>query len=110
MCKGNSTTPKGATAYGEADNAMVRLAADQRRVVLLQDGEIRAHRAFDASAIRYQAGLDDLQATLGAEQSWRAVRSQLAAAQVQALRRSVQTYKTLGGGWPSQSSKRARPS
>ena len=98
------------TAYGEADNAMVRLAADQRRVVLLQDGEIRAHRAFDASTIRYQAGLDDLQATLGAEQSWRAVRSQLAAAQVQALRRSVQTYKTLGGGWPSQSSKRARPS
>jgi histidine ammonia-lyase len=32
------------TAYGEAENAMVQLAADQRRVALLTDGEARARR------------------------------------------------------------------
>ena len=55
--------------------------------------------------IRYAAGLDDLQTALGAEQSWRAVRSQLTSAQVQGLRRAVQTYKALGGGWPASSLK-----
>lgn len=90
-------------AYGEADSALVRLDADHRRVALLTDGEARARRAYEASRTRYAAGLDDLQTTLGAEQSWRSVRSQLTAAQVQALRRAVQTYKALGGGWPASS-------
>ncbi len=87
------------TAYGEADNALVRLAADHRRVALLTDGEVRAKRASEAARTRYALGLDDLQTALGAEQSWRSVRSQLTGAQVQALRRAVQTYKALGGGW-----------
>ncbi|MBP7648574.1 MAG: TolC family protein [Phenylobacterium sp.] len=89
------------TAYGEADSALTRLDADRRRVGLLSDGEGRAARAFGASRIRYAAGLDDLTTALGAEQSWRATRSALTSAQVQALRRAVQTYKALGGGWPA---------
>ncbi|OYU71449.1 MAG: transporter [Alphaproteobacteria bacterium PA2] len=88
------------SAYGDADNALVRLDADARRIALLTDGEARAHRAADAGRIRYKAGLDDLQSALGAEASWRAVRTQLTSAQVQGLRRAVQTYKALGGGWP----------
>lgn len=91
------------TAYGEADSALVRLASDRRRVELLSQGEIRAARAFEAARTRYASGLDDLQSALGAEQSWRAVRSQKTAAEVQALRRAVQTYKALGGGWPAAS-------
>lgn len=99
------------TAFGEAENALVRLAADRRGVALLQDGEARARRAFEASRTGYEAGLTDLQTVLGAEQSWRATRSQLAAAQVQGLRRAVQTYKALGGGWPAgpvQTAEKAR--
>jgi outer membrane protein TolC len=88
------------SAYGDADNALVRLDADARRIALLTDGEARARRAADAGRIRYSAGLDDLQSALGAEASWRAVRTQLTSAQVQGLRRAVQTYKALGGGWP----------
>lgn len=88
------------SAYGDADNALVRLDADARRIALLTDGEARARRAADAGRIRYRAGLDDLQTALGAEASWRAVRTQLTSAQVQGLRRAVQTYKALGGGWP----------
>lgn len=89
------------TAYGEADSALTRLDADRRRVGLLVDGEVRAARAYEASRIRYAAGIDDLTAALGAEQSWRSTRSALTSAQVQALRRAVQTYKALGGGWPA---------
>ncbi|HEX7761957.1 MAG TPA: efflux transporter outer membrane subunit [Caulobacteraceae bacterium] len=87
------------TAFGEAESALVRLSADQRRVALLKDGETRSHRAYDAARTRYAQGLDDLQTALGAEQSWRTTKSALTAEQVQALRRAVQTYKALGGGW-----------
>ncbi|HEX2801920.1 MAG TPA: TolC family protein, partial [Phenylobacterium sp.] len=71
-------------------------------VALLTDGEARARRGYQASRIGYDRGLSDLQTALAAEQSWRTTRSQLTAAQVQALRRSVQAYKALGGGWPAE--------
>ena len=96
------------TAFQESEAALVNLDADRRRVTLLTDGEVRAARAYKASATGYARGLIDLSTTLSAERSWRAVRAQLTAAQVQALRRSVQAYKALGGGWASQSYAKAR--
>lgn len=90
------------TAFGEAENSLVQLEADRRRIELLRDGAARAARAYEASRRGYQAGLIDLTTTLQAEQAWRAVRTQYTAAQVQGLRRAVQTYKALGGGWPAQ--------
>lgn len=90
------------TAFQEAEAALVNLDADRRRVALLTAGEVRAARAYQAARTGYARGLTDLSSTLSAEQSWRAVRAQLASAQVQALRRSVQAYKALGGGWPAQ--------
>jgi outer membrane protein TolC len=89
------------TAFADSESALVQLDADKRRVALLTEGEMRAQRGYRANQIGYQRGLIDLQTTLSAEQSWRATRSQLTAAQVQALRRTVQAYKSLGGGWPS---------
>jgi outer membrane protein TolC len=90
------------TAFSESESALIQLDADKRRVALLTDGEARAARGYNSTRIGYQRGLTDLQTTLGAEQSWRATRSQLTAAQVQALRRTVQAYKALGGGWPAE--------
>ena len=90
------------TAFSESEGALVRLEADRRRVVLLTEGEARAARGYRASKIGYDRGLTDLQTALGAEQSWRTTRSELTAAQVQALRRTVQAYKALGGGWPAE--------
>jgi NodT family efflux transporter outer membrane factor (OMF) lipoprotein len=90
------------TAFQESESALVNLDADRRRVALLTDGEARAHRAYDAARTGYAHGLTDLSTTLQAEQSWRAIRAQLTAAQVQALRRSVQAMKAIGGGWPAQ--------
>lgn len=90
------------TAFSESESALVSLDADKRRVAILTDGEARAQRAYKASRLGYDRGLTDLQTTLSVEQSWRATRTQLTAAQVQALRRSVQAYKALGGGWQAQ--------
>jgi multidrug efflux system outer membrane protein len=87
------------TAYGEAENAMLQLAADQRRITLLTAGEARAQRAYEANRKGYGLGLIDLTTTLQAEQSWRTSRSALTGARTDALLRAVQTYKALGGGW-----------
>jgi NodT family efflux transporter outer membrane factor (OMF) lipoprotein len=88
------------TAFGDSESALVQLDADKRRVAILTDGEVRAQRAYRANQIGYERGLVDLQTTLSAEQNWRQIRAQLTAAEVQALRRTVQAYKSLGGGWP----------
>lgn len=90
------------TAFQEAEAALVTLDADRRRVVLLREGEARSRRAYQAARIGYDRGLTDLTSTLSAEQAWRGVRTQFTAAQVQALRRSVQAMKAIGGGWPAQ--------
>jgi outer membrane protein TolC len=86
-------------AYGDAENALVELASDEIRIKMLTDGEARARRAYEASRIRYGAGIDDLTTVLSAEQAWRSDRAALSAERVQALRRAVQTYKAIGGGW-----------
>ncbi|KQY98870.1 transporter [Caulobacter sp. Root1455] len=87
------------TAYGEAENAMLQLAADQRRVALLTAGVARAERAYQANRKGYGLGLIDLTTTLQAEQSWRLSRAVLTSARTDALLHAVQTYKALGGGW-----------
>ncbi|MGA2951493.1 MAG: TolC family protein [Caulobacteraceae bacterium] len=89
------------TAYGEAENALVTLAAAERAAGVLDDGETRAHRAYNDADRLYRMGLDDITATLSAEQSWRTTRSALTSARVTALRQAVATYKALGGGWAS---------
>jgi outer membrane protein, multidrug efflux system len=96
------------TAFQEAESALVQLDADQRRVALLTDGEARARRAYNAARLGYERGLTDLNTLVQTEQQWRAVRAQLTGAQVQALRRTVQAYKALGGGWPAQAYASAR--
>jgi len=87
------------TAYGEADSALVALTNDRNRVTLLDAGEQDARAAYDAAVKRYDLGIDGLTELLSAEQAWREARSAAVAGRVQALRRSVQTFKALGGGW-----------
>lgn len=87
------------TAYGEADTALLQLNADRNRVVLLDAGEVQARVAYDSNKRLYDAGLNDLTTLLQTEQAWRGARSAATSARTQALRRSVQTFKALGGGW-----------
>ena len=90
------------TAFADSEGTLVRLDADRKRVVLFVDGEARAARAYKANKLGYDRGLTDLQTAISAEQNWRQIRAQLTAAQVQGLRRTVQAYKALGGGWPAE--------
>ena len=87
------------TAFGEAENALVDLAAGKRAAAVLAEGEERAHVASEAAKTRYAMGLDDLTTALSAEQAWRTTHSALTSERVQALRRAVAAYKALGGGW-----------
>ncbi|RZJ89307.1 MAG: TolC family protein, partial [Brevundimonas sp.] len=86
-------------AYGETENLLVQYGADKAGVDLLAVGETEARLSFEAARLRYDRGLDDLTSLLSAEQSWRGARTALTSARTQALRRSVQTFKALGGGW-----------
>ncbi|HLZ81938.1 MAG TPA: efflux transporter outer membrane subunit [Caulobacteraceae bacterium] len=87
------------TAYGEAENALVALSSDEARVALLTAGEAEARIAYKAARANYAAGVGDLTSALSAERTWRTARTALTGARVQALRRSVQAFKALGGGW-----------
>lgn len=87
------------TAFGEAQNALTDLSAGEQATALLTQSELHAHRAYEASRRRYGEGLDDLTATLTAEQTWRRIRLALTTERVDTLRRAVRTYKALGGGW-----------
>jgi NodT family efflux transporter outer membrane factor (OMF) lipoprotein len=96
------------TAYGEAENALINLAAGKRAAAILADGEARAHRASEAAKTRYAMGLDDLTTALSAEHAWRSIHAALTTERVQALRRAVTTYKALGGGWAHETLAAAR--
>ncbi|HEX4179902.1 MAG TPA: TolC family protein [Caulobacteraceae bacterium] len=98
------------TAYGEAESALVELQSDERRVVILTAGERQGRSAYDAARTRYGLGMDDLTSVLTAERTWRTARTALTGAQVQALRRSVQAFKALGGGWIPPGTRPARSS
>ena len=87
------------TAYSEAENALVALSADEAQIGLLTTGEVEARSAYQGARASYAAGVDDLTSALAAERTWRAARTALTGARVQALRRSVQAFKALGGGW-----------
>ena len=90
-----------AACLAELGHQVVGVDRDHGRVALLQDGALRAERAYEAARRGYGAGLTDLETALGAEQAWRATRSQYTAAQVLGQRRAVQAFKALGGGWPA---------
>ncbi len=90
-------------AFSEADQALVRLEADRKRVAFLAAGERRARVSYDAATTLFARGLNDLQVLLDAERTWRSSRQALAAARVDALRRAVASFRALGGGWTSTS-------
>jgi NodT family efflux transporter outer membrane factor (OMF) lipoprotein len=87
------------TAFSEVDQSMTRLQADRQRVAILSVGETRARKAFEAARQRYTLGFANLQELLDGERTWRATRSSLNAAKLDALQRSVQVFQALGGGW-----------
>lgn len=86
-------------AYAESDQLIARLSGDRRRVAALTHGEARGRAAYNAAVRQYGLGLVDLTTLLDVESRWRSARQAAAAARLDALSRSVQLFKALGGGW-----------
>jgi len=87
------------TAFSEADQALVQLDAGRSRVALLTASEQSAAEAYAGARERFGRGLEDLTTTLDAERTWRAARLALSSARIDALRRTVTSFRALGGGW-----------
>ena len=86
-------------AYGEAENALTAVQADQTRTVALASAETEARYAYDAADRGFKAGLTDITALLDAERAWLAARGSLTAARAQSSQDTVAAFKALGGGW-----------
>jgi NodT family efflux transporter outer membrane factor (OMF) lipoprotein len=97
------------TAYGDAERTLTTVAADARRVRLLEEATRRSRFAFDAANTGYGLGLSDLTSLIQAEQSWRQTRATYTAAQISALVDTVAAFKALGGGWDADGSEKKTP-
>jgi NodT family efflux transporter outer membrane factor (OMF) lipoprotein len=87
------------TAYGEAASVLAQLDADERQVAVLADAEAQARATRDTVLAGYGAGVEDQRSAVEAQEAWSSASAALAQARTQALRRSVQAFKALGGGW-----------
>lgn len=88
-------------AFVEVGRVAVELAADRRRVVMLDAAVADARADFDGVRERYRRGLVDLIAVREAEASAITRRGEAVAARASLARRTVQLAKALGGGWAS---------
>lgn len=87
------------TAYGEAENALTNVAADQQQVEQLARATLAAQTAFDAARKGYAAGLTDLTTLLQVERVWLQDRSAANGARAALLTDTVAAIRALGGGW-----------
>jgi NodT family efflux transporter outer membrane factor (OMF) lipoprotein len=97
------------TAYAESENALVLLDSDRKRAQILRDAEARAEAAYQKKRKGYVLGVNDLQAALIAETTWRNLHIQRTAAEVTLMQRSVQLFKAIGGGWTPQTPAASAP-
>ena len=92
------------TAYGEAENALTNVAADQQQVEQLTRATKNARTAFDAARKGYAAGLTDLTTLLQVERVWLQDRAAANSARAALLTDTVAAIRALGGGWRAASS------
>jgi outer membrane protein TolC len=97
------------TAYVETENALVLLDSDRRRVEILRAAEARAESGYRKKRQGYLLGVDDLTTALVAETTWRQLRIQRTAAEVNLMQRSVQLFRALGGGWSPEAPAASAP-
>lgn len=87
------------TAFGEADAVLSRLAAETRMTEKLALSETAASASVSALEAALGSGMIDPQILRDARRQWLEVQDDAARARVKQLRRTVQAYKALGGGW-----------
>ena len=87
------------SALRDVEDALVRVASEQRRNETLKGGAKDADDAVKSVGARYATGLVDLTAVLDAQQAALNQRDQLAQSEGMLRRDIVSLYKALGGGW-----------
>lgn len=87
------------TAVEEVDSALDAFAAQQSRILALNEAVLAAQRAVEIATARYNRGLTDYLNVVDAEQQFYAIEQQDVSAQVVAGEQFVQLYRSLGGGW-----------
>jgi NodT family efflux transporter outer membrane factor (OMF) lipoprotein len=92
------------TAFGEAENALTNVAANQLRSEQLGRATQQARIAFDAARKGYAAGLTDLTTLLQVERVWLQDRSAFNTSRAALLSDTVTAIRALGGGWNPRSS------
>ncbi len=91
------------TAYGEADSVLARLVLDHRQLDGVAANERDARAYYQTMRRGEAAGVLDPDAAIAARRQWQSADIDLVRARVQVLRRSVQAFKALGGGWDAAS-------
>lgn len=87
------------SAYGEADGVLARLAADAEQFRIISESEIQAEQAWRMMEQGLERGLVDPETARNAYRQLRSAREDMILARLQWLRRTVQAFKALGGGW-----------
>lgn len=87
------------TAFGEAENALVRLQAARARMRQLERAEERSRTAYDIATRGYRAGLTDLTTLLQTQRSWLQALTARNQGRLALLTGTVTTVRALGGGW-----------
>ncbi|GGC00984.1 transporter [Novosphingobium endophyticum] len=87
------------TAFGEAENALVRLQAAKGRTQQLERAEERSRTAYEIATRGYRAGLTDLTTLLQTQRTWLQVRSARNQGRLAVLTGTVSAVRALGGGW-----------
>lgn len=87
------------TAFGEAENALVRLRAARARMAQLERAEERSRTAYDIATRGYRAGLTDLTTLLQTQRTWLQALAARNQGRVALLTGTVTTVRALGGGW-----------
>lgn len=89
------------TAQEEVENAVTRLAEQQRQLAALLQAGRHAQAAFDIADRRYRAGAGSYQAVLENQRTLFQLRRQIAQQEVDSQIRIVALYKALGWNVPS---------
>lgn len=91
------------TAFGEADMVLSRLVAETRMAERLALSEAAASQSVAALEAALETGMIDPHTLRESRRQLLDTRNEVSRARLQQLRRTVQAYKALGGGWGSTS-------
>ena len=90
-------------ALRDVENALIAYAEEQNRRVALNNAVQAAQSAAGLAASQYAAGLIDFQTVLDTQRSLLNLQDQLSQSEAAVTSNLARLYKTLGGGWTTES-------